>query len=124
MTSGIGGAGSGGVGGPRGPDGPRGPGGAGGIDEPGEALATPIDTGGARGAEAGSSASIDRLSADLEAGRITPDEALAQLISEAVPGGLPPNEIAELKSTLSDLLASDPYLAALAARLGARPEGG
>jgi hypothetical protein len=108
MTSGIGGSGP--VGGPRGADGI---GGAAGADGAGEALSLG-GTGGAAGASG-----IDRLAADLQAGRIGADEALAQLVAEAIPGGLEGLDRADLQAVLDDLVATDPYLASLAARLGA-----
>jgi hypothetical protein len=112
MTSGIGG--SGGVGGPRGPDAASGPGSTSGVEAPGEAL-TIESTAGPR------ASSVDRLAADLQSGRVSADQALAELISEAVPGGLADLDRAELQAALGDLLATDPYLAGLAARLGATP---
>jgi hypothetical protein len=126
MSSGIGG---GGIGGPRGPSGPGGKGpttgvdgaesrpGAQGVDSAGQPLQ--VDAGGAAAIGAPSAGTIERLASDLQAGRISADEALAQLISEAVPGGLPDLERSELRAALGDLLATDPYLAGLAARLGA-----
>jgi hypothetical protein len=110
MTSGIGGSGP--IGGPRGPVGADGIGGAGGVDGPGEALSL----GGASGATG-----VDRLAADIQAGRISADEALAQLVAEAIPGGLEGLDRADLQAVLDDLVATDPYLSSLAARLGATP---
>jgi hypothetical protein len=108
MTSGIGGSGP--IGGPRGATGADGIGGATSAEGAGEALAL----GGTSGATG-----VDRLAADLQAGRISADEALAQLIAEAVPGGLEGLDRADLQAVLDDLIATDPYLASLAARLGA-----
>jgi hypothetical protein len=108
MTSGIGGSGP--IGGPRGAVGAEGIGGAEGA---GEALSL--------GAASGTSGAtgIDRLAADLQAGRISADEALAQLVAEAIPGGLEGLDRADLQAVLDDLVATDPYLASLATRLGA-----
>jgi hypothetical protein len=113
MTSGIGGSGP--IGAPRGPAGADGIGGAGGVDGPGEALSL----GGASGATG-----VDQLATDIRAGRISADEALAQLVAEAIPGGLDGVaglDRADLQAVLDDLIATDPYLSSLAARLGATP---
>ena len=114
MTSGIGGPG--GAGGPRGPGRPEGPDGPGDVDglDPG----TPMSAAPTAPADV---ASIDRLAADLDAGRISPEEALAELMAEAIPDGLAAADRADLEALLGELLASDPYLAGLAARLGAKP---
>ncbi|MCL4227844.1 MAG: hypothetical protein KJZ91_25545 [Myxococcales bacterium] len=60
------------------------------------------------------------LAADLDAGRVTPEEAMARLVDDAV-AGLPPAEQAELRGMMEDLIASDPYLGGL---LGLEPGGG
>ena len=121
MTSGIGGAG--GIGGPRGPSGPTGPRSGDAVEGPGEALSAEATRAAeaARGPGAAQMSSIDRLAADLDAGRISADDALAQLMADAVPDGMPAADRADLREALLDLLATDPYLAGLAARLGATP---
>jgi hypothetical protein len=119
MTSGISGAGGAG--------GPKGPADVGPTDEPeaapvGEA-GTPLEVHAAHAAAAGGveTAGIDRIAADLDAGRITGREALDRLIDEAVPGEmeLDAAERAELREAMAELIANDPHLAALAARIGA-----
>ncbi len=114
MTSGITGSG-----GPRGPGGPASPEGAdeiGGADAPAEA-GKPLEVHAA--APGGvDTAGLDRIAADLDAGRISGREALDRLIDDAMPGGLGAQERAELREAMADLLANDPHLAALAARIG------
>lgn len=105
--------GSGGPGGPKGPSGPD----LGGPDE-----VEPGDAGGAVAAHGTSGiadANIDQIAADLDAGRITGREALDRLIDEAV-GQVDAADRAELREVMADLIANDPHLAALAARIGAR----
>jgi hypothetical protein len=121
----------GGVGGPGGPSGPGGPGGADRPDGPGAADGTgaideqapAADAGAAGGVEGGVAAEggdpIARMAADLDAGRITPEEAMARLVDQSV-AGLPPAEQAEMRSLMEDLIASDPYLGGL---LGIEPGG-
>jgi len=113
MTSGIGGPG--GPSGPRGPGRPDGPDGPGGVDGPGQPLSIQTPAG------AAGTGAIDRLAADLEAGRISPEEALTELMAEAIPEDMTGVERADLEALLGDLLASDPYLAGLAAQLGVKP---
>jgi hypothetical protein len=104
MTSGIGGSG------PVGPG--QGPGPAGEVGEAGAAAEAP---GAPEVGQAGAAAEPDavaRLAADLDAGRITPEQALAQLIDGSV-AGMPAADAAELRSLLEDLVAADPYLGGL-----------
>ena len=119
MSSGI--SGAGGAGGPKGPTD------VGATDEP-EATpvsdaGTPLEVHAARAAAAGDvdTGGIDRIAADLDAGRITGREALDRLIDEAVPGELELDEAerAEMREAMAELIANDPHLAALAARIGA-----
>ena len=125
MSSGI--SGSGGAGGPKGPAGPHDVGDVSAADEPEAAPAgeagTPLEVHAARAAAAGGveTSGIDRIAADLDAGRITGREALDRLIDEAVPGemDLDDAERAELRDAMAELIANDPHLAALAARIGA-----
>lgn len=114
MTTGI--TGPGGPSGPRGPDGSDATGAAAGSERVGASLAAEVERLRASGATA--PAELSTLAADLDAGRITGDEALARLVSGL---GLELGELdgTELRALMSDLLASDPYLAGLAARLGA-----
>jgi hypothetical protein len=128
MTS-IGGPG--GIGGPKGPGGPGGPGdvdgpdGAGDIDGmagPNELDATAAgavgrDAGIERAAAAGGTDDIDALAAEVAAGRLTPHEALQRLVDATAGPDLGPAERAELRELLTDLVASDPYLSALAGRI-------
>lgn len=123
--------GPGGVGGPKGPSGPDGPDGPEPLDQtervdeadaPSElsgAHAASQATG-ARGASATSATTdIDRIAAELKAGRLTAHEALDQLVAEvADTDTLPAADRAELRDLMTDLLAHDPHLAALVGRLG------
>jgi hypothetical protein len=128
MTSGIPGSG--------GPGGPGKPGGPGSVDDVGDAEATvesgaPLEVHAARTAATGGAATgthavgdtsgIDRIAADLDAGRITGREALDRLIDEAVPDEveLGPEDRAELREAMRELIANDPHLQTLAARIGA-----
>ena len=101
MTS-IGGPG--GVGGPKGPTGPDRP------DAPGE-------LGGASEVERGERAApgeLDRLAADVAAGKLTPREAVDRLVDQlASHGSLGAADRAELRELVSELIANDPYLASL-----------
>jgi hypothetical protein len=114
--------GPGGIGGPKGPGGPdaaTGPDDAAGIDD---AAGTP-DVGRA-GEVDGSAAAravgeLESMAADIAAGRLTAREAVDRLVSEiAGSEQLGQTEQAELRELLSDLVASDPYLASLAGRAG------
>lgn len=102
-AGGAGGSGPIGPGGPvDGPDGPEGPGAARGADAAAEspaAGAAPTDR-------------VNQLAADLDAGRITPEQAMAALIDESV-AGLPPAEQAEVRRLMEDVVAADPYLGGL-----------
>jgi hypothetical protein len=123
MTTGI--SGPGGPGGPRGPrgpagiDGPEGPAGAGEVAGAGAALAAEVERlRAAREAGATPPTDLARLAADLDAGRITGDQALAELIA-GLGVDLGDLDGAELRALVADLVEADPYLAQLAARLGA-----
>lgn len=65
-----------------------------------------------RGDHAEAAAKVDQLAADLDAGRITPEEAMARLIDESL-AGLPAAEQAELRALMEDVVAADPYLGGL-----------
>jgi len=135
MTSGI--PGSGGPGGSAGAGGPGAPDDVGDAEaavESGAPLEVHADRAAAGGAASGTHATgagapggtsgtsgIDRIAADLDAGRISGREALDRLIDEAVPdeAELGPEERAELREAMRELIANDPHLQALAARIGA-----
>jgi hypothetical protein len=126
MTSGISGSG-----GPRGPGGTQGPADAAETDSVNETegpveAGQPLEVHAARAAAVSGidTGGVDRIAADLDAGRISGREALDRLIDEAVPGELDDAERAELREAMADLLASDPHLAGLAARIGAGHGGG
>lgn len=114
MTTGI--TGPGGPGSPRGPDGSEAAGATAGSERIGASLAAEVER--LRGAGATAPTELASLAAELDAGTITGDEAMARLVSGL---GLDLGELdgAELRGLLADLLATDPYLAGLAARLGA-----
>jgi hypothetical protein len=113
--SGIGGPG--GIGGPKGPDGPSGPDGPDGPDGI-DGADGPDGVDGADGAsDVSSTADIDRLAADVAAGRLTPREAIDQLVEATATPDLSPTERAELREMLSDLVANDPYFGGLANRV-------
>lgn len=132
MTSGI--NKSGGPGGAGGPEGPGGTDDVGDVGDVGETegaveAGAPLEVHAAGAAAAGGVAptesmqhgEIDRIAADLDAGRISGHEALERLLDEAVPPelGLGDAERAELRAAMEELIAHDPHLAALAARIGA-----
>ena len=60
---------------------------------------------------------IDALAAEVAAGRLTPREAIDQLVESTAGPGLDPAERAELRELLSDLVANDPYLSGLVGRV-------
>jgi hypothetical protein len=117
--------GPGGIGGPKGPSGPD-PGGgpeaadaASSIDETHVTADASIDP--LRGAAVADPGAIDRLAADVAAGRLTRREAAGQLIDQLVEvtGGpaLDPSQRAELRALLTDLVAHDPHLGGLIGRI-------
>ncbi len=112
MTSGIGG-----TGGPSGPGSPIGPGG---VDDRTVAGAETVGSGTVEAPAPGAGDPVAQLAADLDAGRLTPEQAMARLVDDSI-AGLPPDEQSELKQLMEDLIASDPYLGGL---LGADPLGG
>lgn len=108
--SGIGGPG--GVGGPKGPGGPTGPDGPDDVHDASE-VGDVTDVAGT--APAGN---IDKLAADIAAGRLTPQQAVDRLVDEiAGTQELGATERAELKEMMQDLIANDPNLAALVGRI-------
>ena len=107
--SGIGGPG--GIGGPKGPSGPEDVDGASPLDEA-------ADVDGATAAEAASgTADIDRLASEVAAGRLTPKQAIDQLVEATATPDLSPTERAELREMLADLVENDPYFGGLANRV-------
>jgi len=112
--------GPGGIGGPKGPTGPTSVDGperadrADGVDDIGDVA----DAGAVeRAAGTGRSADIDALSADVAAGRLTAKEAIDRLVDAAATADMDATERAELREMLTDLVANDPYLGALANRV-------
>lgn len=108
--SGIGGPG--GIGGPKGPSGPSGP------DAPDDVsdVSDVHDVG--RADHAAGPGSIDRLAADVAAGRLTPQQAVDRLVDEiAGTQALDASQRAELREMMVDLIANDPNLAALVGRI-------
>jgi hypothetical protein len=113
------------IGGPGGVGGPKGPGGVGGTSAPevdGVDDAHDVDaTAGARdldAAHAVSSPDVERLAADLAAGRITPQQAVDHMVDQIANGApLGAAERAELRELIVDLVANDPYLGGLIGRI-------
>jgi len=112
-----------GIGGPKGPGGPTGAEGPEGPDgaDPANAAAA---TGGADAVDSAQSvehaentADIDRLAADVAAGKLTPREAIDQLVEATATPDLSAAERAELRELLSDIVANDPYFGGLANRV-------
>jgi len=61
---------------------------------------------------------IDKLAADIAAGRLTPQQAVDRLVDEiAGTEQLAETERAELREMMTDLIANDPNLAALVGRI-------
>lgn len=112
--------GPGGIGGPKGPTGPADAGSVDGAEgAAGTAELERADAaGGARATESASStADIDALAAEVAAGRLTPKEAIEQLVESTATPDLSPSERAELREMLADLVANDPYFAGLGQRI-------
>lgn len=101
--------------GPSGPGGPEGPGGPDDVAPAGASLAAEVER--LRATEGAAPTDLARLAADLDAGRVTGDEAMARLIAGF---GLEMGDVegADVRALIADLVATDPYLAELAARLG------
>ena len=106
-----------GIGGPGGIGGPKGPGPVDGAPEIDDASA--IDDVGdvERAAGTGRAADIDALSAQVAAGQLTAREAIDRLVDAAATPDMDATERAELREMLTDLVANDPYLGALAGRV-------
>jgi hypothetical protein len=112
--TGIGGPG--GIGGPKGPTGPSGPSEIDGPEATDVADVSDV-TGPERAAGAGRPADIDALSAEVAAGRLTAREAIDRLVDATATAEMDQAERAELRELLTDLVANDPYLGALANRV-------
>lgn len=111
--SGIDGPGGIGGGSPK-VGGPTGPGAADALDKADGA----VEVEATHHADAASStADIDALAAEVAAGRLTPKEAIDQLVESTATPDLSPSERAELREMLADLVANDPYFAGLANRV-------
>ena len=103
-----------GIGGPQGPGGPTGPDGP---DGPGAADAADAVDSAATVEHAENTADIDRLAAEVAAGKLTPKEAIDQLVEATATPDLSPAERAELRELLADMVANDPYFGGLANRI-------
>jgi len=105
------------IGGPGGVGGPTGPGGPDGPTEPTEiedvAGDAPVEQ--AQGAVRASD--VEALAAEVAAGKLTPREAIDQLVEATAGPGLGAAERAELRELLTDLVANDPYLGGLLGRI-------
>jgi len=100
-----------GIGGPKGPGGPTGPEGIDGTD------GTDAVDSAATVEHAENTADIDRLAADVAAGKLTPKEAIDQLVEATATPDLSAAERAELRELLADIVANDPYFGGLANRV-------
>jgi hypothetical protein len=106
-----------GIGGPKGPGGPTGPEGPEGPEGPVGPDGTNGVDGAATVAHAENTADIDRLAADVAAGKLTPKEAIDQLVEATATPDLSAAERAELRELLADIVANDPYFGGLANRV-------
>ena len=106
------------IGGPGGIGGPKGPSGPGGVDKTDDVgdIGEVADVGEVGGATGVAPGQLDALANEIAAGRLSPREAIEQLVAQAG-ADLPAGERAELRELLTDLVASDPYLAGLAGRV-------
>jgi hypothetical protein len=105
------------VGGPSGIGGPKGPGGPTGPDAPDGPDAAEGVSSAQTVEHAENTADIDRLAAEVAAGKLTPREAIDQLVEATATPDLSAAERAELRELLSDLVANDPYFGGLANRV-------
>ena len=103
--------GPGGIGGPKGPTGPDGPDAIDGVDD------VAAELGVERAAGTGRAPDIDALSAEVAAGRLTAREAIDRLVDATATPDMDAADRAELRELLTDLVANDPYLGALANRV-------
>lgn len=106
-----------GLGGPKGPGGPDGPDGSSGPDGPHGPDGLDTVSGADAADEAQRTSDIDALAAEVAAGRLTPREAIDQLVEATATPDLSAAERAELRELLSDLVANDPYFNGLANRV-------
>jgi len=109
--------GPGGIGGPKGPSGPSG---AGAVDEAtglDDVDALTADAGVERSPGAAATTDVERLAAEVAAGRLTQREAIDQLVEATAGPGLDATERAELRELLTDLVIHDPYLGGLIGRI-------
>jgi hypothetical protein len=102
--------GPGGIGGPKGPSGPDGPDGATDVAEVG-------DVSDVTSTDAATATMIDKLAADIAAGKLTPKEAIDRLVEATAGPELDAAARAELREMLADLVANDPFLGGLANRI-------
>ena len=106
------------IGGPGGIGGPKGPGSVGGTNDVGDigdvGDVGDVDT--TTGAERVGASELDALASDIATGKLTPREAIDQLVAKAG-AGLPASQQAELRELITDLVENDPYLASLANRI-------
>lgn len=109
--------GPGGIGGPKGPDGPDGPDDIEGVDGADATAGTEAAADVQQAAATSGTADIDALAADVAAGRLTRQEAIDRLVEATAGPELGAAERAELRELLTDLVANDPYLGALANRV-------
>ena len=101
--------GPGGIGGPKGPDGPEGPDD---VDD-----AAPLAETSTEKVDAAASTMVDQLAADIAAGKLSQREAIDRLVEATAGPELGAAERAELRELLTDLVANDPFLGALANRV-------
>jgi hypothetical protein len=104
------------IGGPGGIGGPKGPSAAGGPDAAESTDAIAGDAGIERATATGHAPDIEALSAEVAAGRLTAREAIDRLVDATATAEMDPADRAELREMLSELVANDPYLGALATR--------
>ena len=107
-----------GIGGPGGIGGPKGPGNVGGTSDVGDIgdVGDVSDVQSSTGADRVGATELDALASDIAAGKLTPREAIDQLVAKAG-AGLPASQQAELRELITDLVKNDPYLASLAERI-------
>ncbi|MEZ4368642.1 MAG: hypothetical protein R2939_20550 [Kofleriaceae bacterium] len=79
--------------------------------------ASAVDATAATEATTGAGA-LDALAAAVEAGAVSPQQALEQLLDERLAADLEPADRAELRAMILELAEADPYLAGLLGRLG------
>ncbi len=105
------------IGGPSGIDGPKGPGVPTSVhDASGADSSSAVDRPD-QADETTQAAALQELAAEIAAGRLTPREAVDQLLEATVTPGMDASERAELRELLTDLVTNDPYLAQLTGRI-------